>query len=75
MSAALGAECTGVAADWCPIHGDCTCRKRIKASGSDGRCWARDRCPLHGSDSTHPNDSWSADPLDVLRATLTPKDR
>lgn len=25
MNGATAAECTGVAASWCPIHGDCTC--------------------------------------------------
>lgn len=37
--------CTGVAAAWCPIHGDCSCRGPEKN---------RPDCPLHGTASTHP---------------------
>lgn len=40
--------CTGVAARWCPIHGQCTdTGKRL-----DGHCDDR-QCPLHGDESTH----------------------
>jgi hypothetical protein len=39
------AECTGVAASWCPIHGDCTCKQAYDLND--------DRCPLHGSTSDH----------------------
>lgn len=67
MAETLTVECTGVAAVWCPIHGDCTCRKRLKASGASGEFWGRDDCPLHGTASSHPDDSWTPDPLDVLR--------
>lgn len=62
----LHVACTGIAAAWCPIHGDCTCPEPEEARNE----WD---CPLHGPRSTHPDDSWSADPLDVLRATLTPE--
>lgn len=44
------AECTGMAASWCPVHGDCTCRP-------DGDRFDFDRdsptCPLHGDQSSH----------------------
>lgn len=42
-------RCTGIAASWCPIHGDCTCK--------DSETVAREEedpdCPLHGDASTH----------------------
>lgn len=38
-------ECTGVAASWCPIHGDCTCDMDSERDSDD--------CPLHGKESTH----------------------
>lgn len=35
--------CTTNEAIWCPVHGDCTCKR------------VRDRaCPLHGSATNHP---------------------
>jgi len=39
------AECTGVSAVWCPIHGDCTCKDREDQNDEE--------CPLHGLPSTH----------------------
>jgi hypothetical protein len=39
-----GLRCTGMAARWCAIHGNCTCGEGI---GDD------EHCPLHGSDSAH----------------------
>lgn len=47
--------CTGVAARWCPIHGDCTDR----GPDADGarlsdHCSEAD-CPLHGRNSQHGN--------------------
>ena len=45
------AECTGIAAGWCPVHGTCTC-----PPGEDGLPW-RDlnhpSCPLHSPESSH----------------------
>lgn len=41
-------ECTGVAARWCPIHGDCTDR----GEKQDGHC-DDPQCPLHGHYSQH----------------------
>jgi hypothetical protein len=43
------AQCTGLAARWCPIHGDCVC------SQHDGGWDALDdpACPLHQTSSTH----------------------
>lgn len=38
-------ECTGVAAMWCPVHGDCKCRGGVAASDKG--------CPLHSATSTH----------------------
>jgi hypothetical protein len=51
--------CTGIAASWCPIHGDCTCPK--EASGEPirdilgGRIQVRHdpECPLHCAGTTH----------------------
>lgn len=51
-------ECTGVAASWCPIHGDCTCPDR--ADPTEGRDMNSETCPLHSSDSTH------AEPVTVM---------
>lgn len=54
-------ECTGVAARWCPIHGDCTDDAALHdeefqiATGKhpfSDHCSDRD-CPLHGAKSTH----------------------
>jgi hypothetical protein len=44
-------ECTGVTAVWCPIHGDCSCRRETNG----GLDVDRDdpRCPLHAPDSAH----------------------
>ena len=47
------AECTGLAATWCPIHGDCTCPRN--AGGE--RTLNYINCPLHGSRSAHAEDS------------------
>ena len=46
-------QCSGVAAVWCPIHGDCTCPDREDLNDID--------CPLHSHRSEHaeplpPND-------------------
>jgi len=43
-------ECTGIAATWCPIHGDCTCRPH-----GDGMADHKDdpTCPLHAPSSPH----------------------
>ena len=49
--------CTGIAAAWCPIHGDCTCPDRVDW----GELWF-DECPLHGSGSLHA-DVYQACPL------------
>lgn len=42
--------CTGLAASWCPIHGDCTCQ-------IDGDLGERSRdatdCPLHAWWANH----------------------
>lgn len=44
-----GQRCTGLAATWCPLHGDCWCERRedgeVRFSGLG--------CPLHSIDSPH----------------------
>lgn len=45
-------ECTGVAARWCPIHGDCTDRGADAEESYSTHCSEWD-CPLHGTFSTH----------------------
>lgn len=42
--------CSGLAASWCPIHGDCKCLREEsgQAPSLDGR-----DCPLHGPASDH----------------------
>jgi hypothetical protein len=38
-------KCTGVAARWCPIHGDCECSEEDDYNDQE--------CPLHSIRSTH----------------------
>jgi len=51
--------CTGVAAQWCPVHGDCTCPWVNGHDLSDGfdpdavRDMNDNACPLHSIDSSH----------------------
>jgi hypothetical protein len=50
-------DCTGIAAQWCPVHGDCTCPpERVFEHGE----WVdrvldknHPQCPLHGAASSH----------------------
>ena len=51
-------DCTGVAARWCPIHGDCDCDP--EGDGDDAGQWGYsgvdqdgNECPLHGDHSAH----------------------
>lgn len=55
-------RCTGLAAKWCPIHGDCTC------PNNNGYYAALDRwdCPLHGAQNDHPDAVVHVGVLDVL---------
>lgn len=49
-------QCTGVAAQWCPVHGSCTCPERYPdATGalSGERDMNDPGCPLHAPTSTH----------------------
>lgn len=39
-------SCTGVSANWCPIHGDCICREPEESKSDDD-------CPLHSAWSDH----------------------
>jgi hypothetical protein len=52
-------RCTGLAAAWCPVHGDCTC-----FIGENGEQIEDDRdglnsedCPLHSIRSSH-GEAW-----------------
>ena len=38
-------KCTGVAARWCPIHGDCEC--------SEEEDYNDEKCTLHSARSSH----------------------
>ena len=40
-------RCTGMTAQWCPNHGDCTCPDIEEAMDSPN-------CPLHSRESNHP---------------------
>lgn len=44
-------HCTGVAAAWCPIHGDCLCPRDDDGEARDGL--HDDACPLHSRTSSH----------------------
>jgi hypothetical protein len=43
--------CTGWAASWCPVHGDCSCPR----DRDGGRSWGDydEDCPLHGDGAEH----------------------
>ena len=45
-------ECTGVAATWCPVHGDCSC-PYDDVIGYDRSEGGAPDCPLHGLSSEH----------------------
>jgi hypothetical protein len=50
-------RCTGLAASWCPVHGDCCCPCGDQLpSGVRGEL-NDPRCPLHAPTSTHPEPS------------------
>lgn len=40
-------RCTGIAARWCPVHGDCAC------PGGDDANLDDHNCPLHSELSNH----------------------
>lgn len=44
-------ECTGISAQWCPIHGTCACDTWPTGSGLNAPT-----CPLHSSRSSHAAD-------------------
>lgn len=48
-------ECTGIVAQWCPIHGACSC-DREKDHRHGGGFEEDPACPLHGPFSRHPVD-------------------
>jgi hypothetical protein len=43
------APCTGIAAVWCPNHGDCNCPEEENGE----RCLDFPACPLHNANSDH----------------------
>lgn len=45
------ARCTGIAASWCPIHGDCLCPRN--EDGEPESDLNYDGCPLHAPSSSH----------------------
>ena len=49
LMAAITACCTGVAASWCPVHGDCTC-PRTETGERESESLT---CPLHAPNSLH----------------------
>ena len=45
------ATCTGVAASWCPVHGDCRCPE--PPDPHERRDLNHPHCPLHNPTSSH----------------------
>jgi hypothetical protein len=75
-------ECTGIAASWCPVHGDCTCPSEHVFEHGEWLDRVLDRnhpqCPLHGSASSHAEEidsrpAWRAD--GILAEILDELDR
>lgn len=50
-TSAPGAECTGIAASWCPVHGNCSCPRDEEGARTENRFGVD--CPLHGLASNH----------------------
>lgn len=50
-TSAPGAECTGIAASWCPVHGNCSCLRDEEGARTENRSGVD--CPLHGLASNH----------------------
>lgn len=50
-TSAPGAECTGIAASWCPVHGNCSCPRDEEGARTENRSGVD--CPLHGLASNH----------------------
>ena len=49
-------HCTGIAAVWCPVHGDCACPLVEHTTGPDPygqRTFNEGDCPLHSASSSH----------------------
>lgn len=49
----LTADCTGVTATWCPVHGDCVCPPHEEYGEDYGRTLNDPGCELHRHDSKH----------------------
>lgn len=49
--AALPGECSGIAASWCPAHGNCSCPRDEEGVRTENR--SATECPLHGKASNH----------------------
>lgn len=68
-ASAPDSACTGLAASWCPVCGDCTCPEPCAEGENEApTTYLEDApvsCPLHGSTSRHADTSVSA--LDALR--------
>lgn len=49
-------RCTGIAASWCPVHGECSCPKQEKTGEPvwrNGERVENEACPLHGRGNNH----------------------
>lgn len=46
-----GLLCTGIAASWCPVCGDCACPRTVDGERIDNE--GADDCPLHAASSAH----------------------
>lgn len=45
-------RCTGIAASWCPLHGECTCPRGPDGAIPEGGL-NDPSCPLHATTSLH----------------------
>jgi hypothetical protein len=50
----MAAGCTGLAATWCPVHGDCACPRADELQGHLAGPLNAPACPLHGIAAKHP---------------------
>lgn len=68
LRASAAEECTGIAASWCPVHGDCSCPRSEAGEPvlrNLGACMGSEvvhdpECPLHGEGTNHAafGDDW-----------------
>lgn len=64
------AACTGVTAQWCPVHGECTCPEHLPGE----RNLDDERCPLHAPTSDH-GEVERADPAPADAISIYPHER